>query len=171
MRENVCSGRKTQAPKEKKENSSAYLEMMLPPPPTRRSSSAPDITLDKPDECPPDPRRYLLFCSDENRCMLQALIRVNDLCHDRPQAWTALGAAHEAISGDMLHAQEKTFQRGVSHGKWLLKAQFDDAASLQMRVKHLEYVVAHYERWVRQLKTQLAEREPFSSNSNFPLDP
>ena len=83
----------------------------------------------------------------------------------------ALGAAHEAISGDMLHAQEKTFQRGVSHGKWLLKAQFDDAASLQMRVKHLEYVVAHYERWVRQLKTQLGEREPFSSNSNFPLDP
>ena len=40
-----------------------------------------------------------------------------------------------------------------------------------MRVKHLEYVVAHYERWVRQLKTQLGEREPFSSNSNFPLDP
>jgi hypothetical protein len=76
-----------------------------------------------------------------------------------------------AISGDMLHAQEKSFQRGVSHGKWLLKAQFDNAASLQMRVKHLEYVVGHYERWVRELKTQLGEREPFSSNSNFPLDP
>lgn len=41
----------------------------------------------------------------------------------------------------------------------------------QMRVKHLEYVVGHYERWVRDLKTQLGEREPFSSNSNFPLDP
>eukprot|EP00900_Chrysochromulina_parva_P025613 jgi/Chrpa1/7686/Chrysochromulina_OHIO_Genome00016683-RA len=65
----------------------------------------------------------------------------------------------------MLHAQEKSFQRGVLHGKWLLKAQF------KMRVKHLEYVVGHYERWVRQLKTQLGEREPFSSNSNFPLDP
>ena len=50
-------------------------EMMLPPPPTRRSSSAPDITLDKPDECPPDPRRYLLFCSDENRCMLTLYTR------------------------------------------------------------------------------------------------
>ena len=50
-------------------------------------------------------------------------------------------------------------------------AQISAAVSVQMRVKHLEYVVAHYERWVRQLKTQLGEREPFSSNSNFPLDP
>jgi hypothetical protein len=146
-------------------------EMIPPPPPTRRSSSAPDLTLDKPDVMPPDPRRYLLFCHDENRCMLKALLHLNDVCHDRPQVWGALGKAHEAISGDMLHAQEKSFQRGVTHGKWLLKAQFDDAASLQMRVKHLEYVVGHYERWVRQLKTQLGEREPFSSNSNFPLDP
>ena len=95
---------------------------MMPPPPTRRSASEPDITLDKPDEIPPDPRRYLLFCGDENRCMLKALLRVNDVCYDRPQGWTALGNAHDAISGDMLHAQEKSFQRGVSHGKWLLKA-------------------------------------------------
>ena len=86
--------------------------MMPAPPPTRRSSSAPDITVDKPDEIPPDPRRYLLFCSDENRCMLKALLRVNDVCYDRPQVWTALGDAHDAISGDMLHAQEKSFQRG-----------------------------------------------------------
>ena len=120
---------------------------------------------------PPDPRQYLLFCSDDNRNMLQAMLRVNDLCYNQPQVWKALGEAHEAISADMLHAQEKNFHKGVTHGKWLLKAQFDDAASLQMRVKHLAYVVAHYERWVRHLKTQLAEREPFSSNSNFPLDP
>ena len=63
---------------------------MMPPPPTRRSASEPDITLDKPDEAPPDPRRYLLFCGDENRCMLKALLRVNDVCYDRPQVWTAL---------------------------------------------------------------------------------
>ena len=143
----------------------------MTPPPTRRSSSAPDDLTKESDAMPPDPRQYLLFCSDDNRNMLQAMLRVNDLCYNQPQVWKALGEAHEAISADMLHAQEKNFHKGVTHGKWLLKAQFDNAASLQMRVKHLEYVVEHYERWVRQLKTQLAEREPFSSNSNFPLDP
>ena len=103
--------------------------------------------------------------------MLKALLRVNDVCHDRPQVWTALGDAHDAISGDMLHAQEKTFQRGVSHGKWLLKAQFENASDLKAKVKHLEYIVEHYERLVWELKNQLGERQPFSSNSNFTLDP
>ena len=143
--------------------------------PTRRSSSAPDITLlDKPDEIPPPTpgATYSFVVMRTGACSKRCYVSTTCATTvDRPQAWTALGAAHEAISGDMLHAQEKSFQRGVSHGKWLLKAQFDNAASLQMRVKHLEYVVAHYERWVRQLKTQLGEREPFSSNSNFPLDP
>ena len=145
---------------------------MMEPPPTRRSSSAPDVASDKPDDnAPPDPRRYLLFCSDDNRRMLQALLHLNDMCADKRQAWNALGDAHEAISCDMLHAQEKSFQRGVSHGKWLLKAQFENAADLKAKVKHLEYIVEHYERLVWELKGQLGERQPFSSNSNFPLDP
>ena len=145
---------------------------MMEPPPTRRSSSAPDVPSDKPDDnAPPDPRRYLLFCGDDNRRMLQALLHLNDMCADKRQAWNALGDAHEAISGDMLHAQEKSFQRGVSHGKWLLKAQFENASDLKAKVKHLEYLVEHYERLVWDLKGQLGERQPFSSNSNFPLDP
>ena len=57
----------------------------------------------------------------------------------------SLGEAHEAISADMLHAQEKNFHKGVAHGKWLLKAQFDNATDLTNKIKHLEYIIGYYE--------------------------
>ena len=66
---------------------------------------------------PPDPRQYLLFCHDDNRNMLQALLRVNDLCYNQPQTWKALGEAHDAISADMLHAQEPLILDNNQHDK------------------------------------------------------
>jgi hypothetical protein len=53
----------------------------------------------------------------------------------------------------------------------LAAMQAANAADLKVKVKHLEYLVEHYERLVWELKGQLGERQPFSSNSNFPLDP
>ena len=53
--------------------------------------------------------------------------------------------------------------RVQASGRPLLKAQFDNATDLTNKVKHLEYIIGHYERWTKQLKDQIAEREPFSS--------